>query len=340
MKNAFCLLAAWLGTAAVLAAQVSAEREWLERRLSLAGSGPHFLILALGVAFFLGAAHGLTPGHGKTLVAAYLVGSRGAIRDAIYLGSVVTITHTSSVFVLGFLTLFASRYILMDRIYPWLSAASGLLVAGMGVWLFRRRWSGVDHHHHGHARVHSEEAGPSSVRTHAGAEDPGHGHEHVHNSASEQAQAAMHAHARASEHGHAHGATGHSHADLPEHRHHHEHGHTHVLQPPGVSRWELLSLGVSGGLVPCPEAMVVLLMAISMHRLGTGMVILVAFSLGLAAVLIAIGIAMILSGPLVNRLTPTGWVSRALPVGSAAVVTLLGVGIVYKAIVDNRLLHF
>ncbi len=86
--------------------------------------------------------------------------------------------------------------------------------------------------------------------------------------------------------------------------------------------------------------MVVLLMAISMHRLGTGMVILVAFSLGLAAVLIAIGIAMILSGPLVNRLTPTGWVSRALPVGSAAVVTLLGVGIVYKAIVDNRLLHF
>ncbi len=337
MKTAFCGLAVWLGTAAVLAAQVPVEREWLERRLSLAGSGPQFLILALGVAFFLGAAHGLTPGHGKTIVAAYLVGSRGTIRDAIYLGSVVTITHTSSVFILGFLTLFASRYILMDRIYPWLSAASGLLVVGMGVWLFQRRWSGVDHHHD-HALAHSEEASPGSGHTQAGAEKPGHARAHVGNSASAEAQTARQAHVQ--EHGHFHGSAGHSHAHSPEHPHHHEHGHTHVLPRPGVSRWELLSLGVSGGLVPCPEAMVVLLMAISMHRLVTGMVTLVAFSLGLAAVLIAIGIAMILSGPLVNRLTPTGWVTRVLPVGSAAVVTLLGVGIVYKAIVDNRLLHF
>jgi nickel/cobalt exporter len=85
-------------------------------------------------------------------------------------------------------------------------------------------------------------------------------------------------------------------------------------------------------LVPCPEAMVVLLMAVSLHRLGLGLVLLVAFSIGLAVVLIVIGVAMILSGSLLSRVSSTGWLtSKVLPVGSAAVVTLLGAGIVYQA---------
>ena len=235
------------------------------------------LALALGVAFFLGAAHALTPGHGKTLVAAYLVGSRGTIRDAVYLGSVVTLTHTSSVFILGLVTLYASQHILMDRIYPWLSLVSGLLVMGMGLWLLRSRMRGAGRHHHHH-------------------------HDH---------------------HQHDH--------------HHDDHPHTH--EPPRVTRAHLFSLGVSGGLVPCPEAMVVLLMAISLRKLGLGLVILVAFSLGLAVVLIAIGIAMILSGPLLGRVTEGGRLIRLLPVGSAAVVTLLGAGIVYQAIAGGRLIR-
>lgn len=276
------LPAAWFSLGALLLAQeASPERQRLLQSLTSGSQGPHFLALALGVAFFLGAAHALTPGHGKTIVAAYLVGSRGTIWDAVYLGSVVTLTHTSSVFILGFLTLFASRYILIDRIYPWLSVISGLLVVAMGIWLLRLRWRGPGHdHHHGHDHRH-------------------HDHDHPHN---------------------------------------HEHPHPHPT--PGVSRGQLFSLGVSGGLVPCPEAMVVLLMAVSIHKLGLGLVILVAFSLGLAAVLIAIGVAMILSGPLIGKLAPDRWTSRALPIGSAAVVTLLGIGIVYKAVVDNRLIRF
>ena len=284
MKKFCLILAVWPLAAAALLAQAPVERQRLVESLTQAAHGPQFLALALGVAFFLGAAHGLTPGHGKTLVAAYLVGSRGTVRDAIYLGSVVTVTHTSSVFVLGLLTLFASRYVLLDRVYPWLSLVSGLLVVGMGVWLLRMRWGGGhdhDHHHH-------------------------HDHDHAHH-----------------------------------HDHDHAHEHPHVDAPmPGVSRGQLLSLGVSGGLVPCPEALVVLLMAVSIHQLGLGLIILVAFSVGLAAVLIAIGVAMILSGPLLSRLAPEGWLSRFLPVGSAAVVTLLGMGIVYKAVVDNRLIRF
>ena len=281
MKQALLLLLVWLAAGTPVPAQVSSERGRLEQ--SLTGQGPQFLLLTLGVAFFLGAAHGLTPGHGKTIVAAYLVGSRGTIWDAVYLGSVVTLTHTSSVFILGFLTLFASRYVLMDQIYPWLSVLSGVLVVGMGIWLLRVRWRGISHghsHHHHH-----------------------HDHDHPHDQD-------------------------------------HPHDHPHPPALPGVSRGQLLSLGISGGLVPCPEALVVLLMAVSLHKLGLGLVILVVFSLGLAAVLIAIGVAMILSGPLLTRFAPEGWTSRALPIGSAAVVTLLGVGIVYKAIVDNRLIRF
>ncbi len=257
------------------------EQARLLQILQASGGG---LILALGIAFFLGAAHALTPGHGKTLVAAYLVGSRGTVWDAVYLGSVVTLTHTSSVFILGFLTLYASQHILMDRIYPWLSLVSGLLVLGMGLWLLRSRWRGSAHDRH---------------------HDHGHDHHHHH-----------------------------------PHGHSHDHGHTHEPLPgsPKVARGHLLSLGISGGLVPCPEAMVVLLMAVSLHKLGLGLVILVAFSLGLAAVLIAIGVAMILSGPLLNRFAPSGRTARLLPIGSAAVVTILGAAIVVKTLAENRLL--
>ncbi len=279
MKRAFFLS---LALGAILLAQVSPERRRLEQSLAMPGGGAQFLAVTLAVAFFLGAAHALTPGHGKTIVAAYLVGSRGKVWDAVYLGSVVTLTHTSSVFILGVLTLFASRYFLMDQIFPWLSLLSGLLIVVMGIWLFQARWRAARHHHDHH-----------------------HHHEHDH--------------------------------DHP-HDHSHPHPHTHE-HAPAVSRWQLLSLGVSGGLVPCPEALTVLLIAVSMHRLALGLIILVAFSLGLAAVLIAIGVAMILSGPLLSRLSPAGWVSRVLPVGSAALVTLLGIGIVFKAVVDGKLIR-
>ncbi len=244
------LFAACLASAAVLLAQeASPERQRLIQGLTTGGQGPQFLALALGVAFFLGAAHALTPGHGKTIVAAYLVGSRGTIWDAVYLGSVVTLTHTSSVFILGFLTLFASRYVLIDRIYPWLSVVSGLLVVAMGIWLLRLRWRGAGHDHH-------------------------HDHDHHH-------------------HDHQH-----------SHEHAHDHGHPHTHPTPGVSRGQLFSLGVSGGLVPCPEALVVLLMAVSIHKLGLGLVILAAFSLGLAAGLIGNGSGDGLSGPLANQPAP------------------------------------
>ena len=120
----------------------------LESILGSTSSDPWVLATALSVAFFLGAAHALTPGHGKSIVAAYLVGSRGRISDAVYLGAVVTVTHTASVFVLGLATLYASQRVTLDRIYPWIAFSSGVLVTVIGACLLWRRLEA-----HRHAQI-------------------------------------------------------------------------------------------------------------------------------------------------------------------------------------------
>ena len=295
----------------------SAVRERLESLLTTNEQTAGFLLVALGVSFLAGAAHALSPGHGKAVVAAYLAGSQGTIGDAIYLGTVVTITHTAGVFALGLIALYASQYLLVDRLLVWLSFASGLLIVAIGGWLFWSRWQALrarkggetlEHRHWPLGKPHS----------HA----PGHTHDHEHG----------HSHA----HGHDHG--GHEHSHDHGHQHTHDHEHHHDAPPARASRGSLLSLGISGGLVPCPEAMAVLLISFTINRIALGLGILLAFSLGLAAVLIAIGVAMVLAGPTISRMTKDGPLMRALPVGSAAVVTLLGVAILYRTAAESGLL--
>ena len=294
--------------------------EQLKSLLRVSDPSTGFILVALGVSFFAGAAHALTPGHGKALVAAYLVGSGGTVRDAVFLGSVVTITHTAAVFVLGVMTLYATQHFLMETIYAWLSVVSGLLIVGIGVWLLNSRWRAFrnpnaahDHGHshgpfggHTHSHSHSEDHHPADGHAHD------HGHEH------------QHSRERDDGHGHTHGHT-------------HSHGHSH---PPDAGRKSLLSLGISGGLIPCPEALAVLLISFTLNRLLFGLIILLAFSLGLAAILIAIGVGMVLAGPALKKFSNDGPLVRALPVGSAAVVTLLGVAILYKAASDTGLISF
>lgn len=242
----------------------------LDTLLRSAGSGPGAWLAALGVAFFLGAAHALTPGHGKTLVAAYLAGTRGTVRDAFLLGATVTVTHTFTVFLLGFAVLYASFHVNLNRISLQLEAASAVLITAIGVWLLYRRLGmgahGHNHHHHHHGHPHA--------------------HEHAHEG---------------------------------EHPHPHHH---HVPSRPGLAG--LLSLGVSGGLVPCPEALALLVLSVSAQQIGFGLVLLAVFSFGLAAVLIAIGSAMVLAGPAMTRFAPGEKLTRWLPVAGAVVVAVLG----------------
>lgn len=248
--------------------------------------GLGMILLALAVAAGLGAFHALEPGHGKTVVAAYLVGSRGTARHALVLGLVVTASHTLGVYLLGAVTLYASRYVVPERLYPWLGVASGLTIAGLGLVLFLRRWAGTAHPHP---------------------------HEHPH------------AHGAHDDPGHAHGPHAHHHHPAPGER---------------VSLRELVALGVTGGIVPCPAALVVLLSALALRRVGFGLLLIVAFSVGLAAVLIAIGLLMVYARRFMSRFHGEGpLITRWLPLSSAAVVTLLGVAIAVQALMTAGILQ-
>jgi ABC-type nickel/cobalt efflux system permease component RcnA len=212
-----------------------------------------FVALALLLAFFWGAVHALSPGHGKSIVAAYLVGTRGTPRHALLLGLTVTITHTVGVFALGLVTLALSEFIFPEQLYPWLNLASALLVVAVGCSVLRAR--------------------------------------------------------------------------LRRRRSHSHHHHDHELSLRG-----LLGVGVSGGLIPCPTALVVLLAAISLHRVGYGLVLIVAFSIGLAAAMTGIGLLAVSAKRLAGRLRLDGRVVRALPALSAGVVLVLGLVMTVRAL--------
>jgi nickel/cobalt transporter (NicO) family protein len=236
------------------------------------------IVASLLIAAFWGAAHALTPGHGKALVAGYLVGTRGRPRHAFALGATVTVTHTAGVFALGLVTLLLSRFIVPEQLYPWLTLVSGLLVIGVGAAVLRQRLRRRAGRHHGHDHHHH------------------HGHDH---------------HGHADDH---HGHDGHD-------------GHDDALTSRGI-----LGVGIAAGLLPCPSALVVLLSAIALHRVAFGLALIVAFSVGLAATITAIGLVAVLARRLFTRVALDGPVIRALPAVSAAVIVVVGVTITLRAV--------
>jgi nickel/cobalt exporter len=253
---------------------------------------PWMIAAAIGIAFVLGAAHALTPGHGKTIVAAYLVGSRGTLKHAAFLGAMVTFTHTVSVFLLGLATLFLFQYVVPQKVTQVLGAISGLSIVAIGGWMLYKRLRRAGHaHSHDHSHEHSH--------VHEHVHDPHHDHPHDH--------AHEHTHDHPHSHGHSHGPG----------------GHTHV--PDEISWSGLVALGASGGLVPCESALVLLLTAIALRRVGLGLVLLISFSLGLALVLMAIGVLVIYAKNLLPSGSGGNPFFRWMPVASAAVVMLLGI---------------
>ena len=214
-------------------------------------AGRGVLVLLLLAAFGWGALHALSPGHGKAMVAAYLVGTRGTARDAVALGATVTVTHTIGVFALGLVTLALSAYVLPEDLYPWLNLVSALLVLGVGAAVLRKRRRAVAHHHH--------------------------------------------------------------HDD-----HHHDH----------ITNKGILAMGASAGLIPCPSALVVLLGAVAQHQVGLGLVLITAFSLGLAATLTGLGILVVRAArvPLPPRF------ATLVPALSAALIVIVGIVMTAKAL--------
>ena len=263
---------------------------------------PLTLLFALLLSFVWGGMHALTPGHGKTIVGAYLVGSRGTARHAFYLGLTTTITHTAGVIALGLVTFVAARFIVPEQLFPWLSTLSGLLVAGIGIKMFFDRvrnrrpipqLEAISHHEHEHEHDH-----------HSHAHDE---HDHTH----------LHAHDQ-----HDHGVDDH---------------HTHTHLPPGAAgepiTWRsLLALGISGGILPCPDALIVLLSAIALGRVAFGLALVLAFSAGLAAALSGVGLLFVYAGRLFQLSPKQGKWLRLLPAASALVITAAGLGITVTAL--------
>jgi ABC-type nickel/cobalt efflux system permease component RcnA len=293
----------------------SRSRDRLAELITAPELTPLVALFGLFIAAMLGAVHALSPGHGKTVVGAYLIGSRGTARHAAFLGLTVTITHTLGVFALGLVTLFASQYVVPEKLFPVLSLVSGGIVLAIGLSLFIRRLRAAFRRSlpaHNHA---------ASNNSH----DHSHPHDHVGHD---------HAHDHTHDHTHSH----------EEHRHAtHSHGgrpHSHL--PPGADggrvTWRsLLALGISGGLLPCPSALVVLLSAISLHRVGYGIVLVIAFSVGLAATLTSVGLLFVYAGRLMKRPLGSGRLVRVLPVVSALVIACAGAGICYEAAINAGL---
>jgi nickel/cobalt transporter (NicO) family protein len=289
----------------------AAQTDYLAQLLHRGDLGWTTILIGMIVAFGLGAVHALSPGHGKTIVAAYLVGTRGTPGHAVFLGGMVTFTHTISVFLLGLATLFLSRYVLPEKIFPVLGVISGVSIVWIGAILLyqriraARRFAGHQHHDHAHTDGHTY----AHMHEHAHAHSHGHTHEHSH-------QGHSHDHSHDDHEHHHHGGLVHDHGD----------GHIHSHVPDEVSLASLIALGASGGLVPCPSALVLLLSAIALGRVGLGLILLVAFSLGLAGVLMAIGLVVLYAKTLLpdSQKSATHPAFRLLPVASAAVIVCIG----------------
>jgi ABC-type nickel/cobalt efflux system permease component RcnA len=269
------------------------------------------LLLLLAAGF--GAVHALTPGHGKTLVAAYLVGERGTVWHAVLLGLTTTLTHTAAVLVLAVVLLFVPSA--AGAVQAGLGIVGGLCIAAFGLWLLYTRATGrADHVHLGGGHHHH-----------------GHGHDH--------------------DHGHSHGRWG--------HHHHHDHDHDHGVQPaaavhgvtasPGVAVaeeksaapvkvgwWRIVVLGMYGGAVPCGDAIVMLVLAVSANRLWLALPLLLAFSAGLAGVLVALGVGVVFA----RNFAGARWgggdrfrrVVKALPLVSAVLITGIGLWLCYASL--------
>lgn len=271
------------------------QKDRLADLISVPEITPEIALFGLLLAMGLGAMHAMSPGHGKAVVGAYLVGSKGTAKHAAFLGLTVTITHTLGVFALGLVMLFASNYILPETIMPFLGFFSGLIVLYIGLTMFKTRllaalgFEGGGHHHdHG-----------------------GHSHSHGDHSHTDQ------------EHSHPHDALEHTHD-----------GHTHSHAVPDQITWKsLLALGISGGLLPCPSALVLMLSAINLNRIGYGIILTVAFSFGLAATLTVVGLVFLYGGKLFDggKLGQSR-IIKTLPVFSAFVIACLGAVICYTSL--------
>jgi nickel/cobalt exporter len=285
-------------------------------------------LVFLATSFWIGAVHAATPGHGKTIAAAYIVGARGKPVDAVILGIFVTLSHTSGIVLVGVLASLGLPGMVPQRIEAWMAVITGILVIAIGLWTLwtqremvlalqmpqsRGNGSALQYREVGHA--HS--AAPAHAHSHGG-----HAHAHSHS----------HEHLHASSHHH-----GYSHPNGAEEGGFHSHGwgfkHTHDLKLATTNRpsmWVLIGLGVAGGLLPDPAALAILLNALAQGKVMLGLGTVVVFSVGFAATLVVVGVIAAKVGQKILDWLAGPWAMR-LQVGTSLLIVVVGVVLTVKS---------
>jgi nickel/cobalt exporter len=292
------------------------------------------LFMLYSGAVVLGAFHAFEPGHGKTLIAAYMVGTKGRAWDGVLLGTIVTITHTFSVILLGLVAMVLSKTYSDEVLHDWLGLVSAGLILIVGIWMLRQRLSGSGHghvhlfgghHHHEQPHPHSHEHHHPHTHNHAHEEADSHGHLHEQPHSPEHSHEHHHPHVHPHEHDgyHDHLHEPHQHAVAHQHDAHHA-SPGKAAAKSGASKLELLLLGMSGGLIPCPAAIATLLAAIAAGKIAQGLSVTLFFSLGLGGVMITIGVLLSQSRRLTGKISENLDFARKMGIASAVLIIALG----------------
>ena len=288
-------------------------------------------LIYLASSFWLGAVHAATPGHGKTIAAAYIVGVRGKPIDAWILGVFVTLSHTSGILLVGVLASVGLPGFVPQRMEAYLALFTGLLVIGIGIWTLWTQRGLVQQLRA--RRAHADGGLPAHAHGHA------HAHEHMH--AHEHGNYHSHDHGHEHDHGHAHD---HSHDDHHPGNHHHDgeagyhsHGwgfkHTHNLDLATVNRpsmWVLIGLGVAGGLLPDPAALSILLNAVAQGKMMLGLGTVIVFSLGFASTLVVVGVIAAKVGRAILDWLAGPWAVR-MQIATSALIVAVGLVLTIQA---------
>lgn len=265
-------------------------------------------------AILLGVLHGLEPGHSKTMMAAFIIAIKGTIKQAIMLGLAATLSHTAVVWLIALGGMYISKAFTAQAVEPWLQFVSAIIILSTALWMFWRTWRGEQnwladaHHDHGHDHHHHH--------------DHHHGHHH-------------HAHHDAHHHHDHHHE--HDHAALAgfaegskEYQDAHERAHATDIQRrfagKEVTNGQILLFGLTGGLIPCPAAITVLLICIQLKAFTLGATMVLCFSVGLAITLVTVGVGAAISvQQAAKRWSGFNTLARKAPYFSSVLIAMVGV---------------
>jgi nickel/cobalt exporter len=281
-------------------------------------------LIYLATSFWIGAVHAATPGHGKTIAAAYIVGARGKPVDAVILGIFVTLSHTSGIVLVGVLASLGLPGVVPQRIEAWMAVITGILVIAIGLWTLWTQREMVLALQMPHPERNADALRYRPV-AHAHATAPAHSHSHA-----ESAHAHAHAHDSAHHHAHAHSHHG---DETGSHSHGWGFKHTHDMKLVTANRpslWILLWLGVAGGLLPDPAALAILLNALAQGKVMLGLGTVVVFSVGFASTLVLVGVVAAKVGQKILDWLAGPWAMR-LQVGTSLLIVLVGVILTVKS---------